>query len=41
MAKKEESLQQSHSIDEAKIMDELKKHREEEIVGGMEGKRKA
>ncbi len=32
MTKKEESLQTSHSIDEADKMDELKKDREEEIT---------
>ncbi len=32
ITKKEESLQQSHSIDEAKNMDQLKKDREEGIV---------
>ena len=38
LAKKEESLQQSHSIDEAKNMDQIKKDREEEIVDGLRGK---
>lgn len=32
LTKKEESLQQSHSIDEAKNMAEIKKEREEEII---------
>ena len=31
--RKEESLQQSHSIDEAKNMSEIKKEREEDILG--------
>ena len=38
LAKKEESLQQSHSIDEAKNMDQIKKDREEEIVDDLRGK---
>src|SRR5579863_2606443 len=38
LAKKEESLQQSHSIDEAKNMDQIKKEREEEIVDGLKAK---
>ena len=33
ITKKEESLQQSHSIDEAKEMNEIKKEREEDIMG--------
>jgi low affinity Fe/Cu permease len=33
ITKKEESLQQSHSIDEAKEMNEIKKEREEDIIG--------
>ncbi len=32
MTKKEESLQQTHSIDEAENMNELKKEREEDII---------
>jgi low affinity Fe/Cu permease len=38
LAKKEESLQQSHSIDEARNMDHIKKEREEEIVDGLKAK---
>ena len=38
MAKKEESLQQSHSIDEAKNMTEIKKGIEEGIVDDLKGK---
>src|SRR6195952_4456969 len=38
MTKKEESLQQSHSIDEAKNMSRIKKDREEGIVGDLRGK---
>jgi low affinity Fe/Cu permease len=35
LTKKEESLRQSHSIDEAENMAQIKKEREEEIVGGL------
>jgi low affinity Fe/Cu permease len=38
MAKKEESLQQSHSIDEAKNMNQIKKEREEDIVDDLNEK---
>jgi len=38
LTKKEESLQQSHSIDEAKNMDQIKKDREEEIVDELKAK---
>ena len=38
MTKKEESLQQSHSIDEAKNMNRIKKDREEDIVDDLQGK---
>jgi low affinity Fe/Cu permease len=41
MTKEEESLQQSHSIDEAKNMSEIKKGREEGIVGDLKGKRRS
>ena len=36
--KKEESLQQSHSIEEAREMNEIKKDREEDIIGQLRGK---
>ena len=38
LTKKEESLQQSHSIDEAKNMNEIKKGREEDIIDDLKGK---
>jgi low affinity Fe/Cu permease len=38
LTKKEESLQQSHSIDEAKNMNEIKKEREEDIVDELKEK---
>jgi low affinity Fe/Cu permease len=39
LTKKEESLQQSHSIDEAKNMDQIKKDREEDIMDDLKGNR--
>jgi low affinity Fe/Cu permease len=41
LTKKEESLQQSHSIDEAKNMSDIKKGREEDIVDDLKGKRRS
>ena len=41
LTKKEESLQQSHSIDEAKNMDQIKKDREEDIVDDLKGKNRS
>jgi low affinity Fe/Cu permease len=38
LTKKDESLQKSHSIDEAKNMDKIKKDREEDIVDGLNEK---
>jgi len=38
MTRKEESLQQSHSIDEAANLDRIKKDREEGIIDDLEGK---
>ena len=40
LAKNEESLQQSHSIDEAANVNEIKKDREEEIIERLENKKK-
>ncbi len=41
LTKKEESLQQSHSIDEARNMSEIKKGREEDIVDDLKGKKQS
>jgi low affinity Fe/Cu permease len=41
LTKKEESLQQSHSIDEAKNMSEIKKGREEDIVDDLDSKNRS
>ena len=41
LTKKEESLQQSHSIDEAKNMDQIKKDREEDIIDDLKGKNRS
>jgi low affinity Fe/Cu permease len=38
LTKKEENLQQSHSIDEAENMDQIKKDREEDIVNDLKQK---
>jgi low affinity Fe/Cu permease len=38
MTKKEESLQQSHSIDEAENMNQIKKERESDIIGDLNKK---
>lgn len=40
MTKKEESLRQTHSIDEAEHMSELKKDREDDIIDDLSDKRK-
>jgi low affinity Fe/Cu permease len=40
LTKKEESLQQSHSIDEVSLQNEIKKERKEDIVEKLEDKKK-
>jgi low affinity Fe/Cu permease len=40
MTKKNESLQQSHSIDEAENLSEIKKEREDDIIDRLDNKKK-